>query len=384
MKKTLLSIALLSTSLSSLAGELHGSLSGMSDAAYATGNYSEGVLLNPSLGAAYNPDKDDFALLIGAGALVSDKNEMLDQADELSNLLDDIDQSQTISKAQAQDLLSRLEAISGDTALVTAGANLVLSIPNELVSVALIASSQASVSVTPLITDEDLALVESYLADDAQFNDFDSSELSSSVLGRGAVVSDLGVAFSKAFALADGTHLLVGVKPKKTEVESIIYTASVADFDEDDFDAEDYTYTDSAANVDLGVTYIRGNLRYGLVANNLQSHSYKTIDPTQTITIERQLISSVGYTNGAFKAEAALDLNAVAAIGLAGETQLLRAGVEYGLWDLLRLRAGIQQEMKEALEDTYSLGLGVGTFNLSYIAGSKNTQGVALSGGFRF
>jgi hypothetical protein len=26
----------------------------------STGNYSEGVLLNPSLGATYNPDKDDL------------------------------------------------------------------------------------------------------------------------------------------------------------------------------------------------------------------------------------------------------------------------------------------------------------------------------------
>lgn len=383
MKKTLLSIALISASLPSFGGEYHGSLSGMSGAAYATGNYSEGVLLNPSLGASYDPEKDDFALLIGAGALVSDKDDLIDQADDLVDLFDEIENSQVLTNSQATELKKRLQDIDGDSARVAVGANVAVSIPNQVVSMAFIASGRGYISLSPDIAQDDLDLIDRYLEQNLNPSDL-NAELESTIEGYGAIVTDIGVAFSKAFTLDNGNHLLVGFKPKKVEVESIIYTSNVADFDEDDFDADDYTRKEDSMNYDLGLTYIAGNLRYGLVANNLQNKDYKTIDPEEVISIERQFVGAVGYVKGNLKAEVALDLNAVPAIGLAGETQMLRAGVEYSLWNLLRLRAGIEQEQKDALEDTYSFGVGLGAFNLAYITGSDKTEGFALSGGIRF
>jgi hypothetical protein len=383
MKKTLLSLALVGVSLPALAGEFHGSLSGISGAAYSTGNYSEGVLLNPSLGASYNPEKDDFALLLGAGALVSDKDDLIDQADELVDLLDDIQYSEILTNTQATDLKNRLQNIDGDSARVALGGNLVLSIPTDFVSVAFIASARGYVSLTPDIAQNDLDLIDRYVAQQLDPSDLDA-ELESTITGHGAIVTDIGVSFSKAFQLADGNHLLVGVKPKKVEVESIIYTANVADFDEDDFDADDYTYKEDAMNFDLGLTYIAGNMRYGFVVNNLQEKDYKTIDEDQVISIERQMIGSVGYVNGNFKAEVAVDFNAVSAIGLDGDSQMLRAGLEYSAFDWLRLRAGIEKDQKSTVEDTYSFGVGIGALNLAYITGSDKTEGFALSGGIRF
>ncbi len=383
MKKTLLSTALLSMALPSLAAELHGSLSGMSGAAYATGNYSEGVLLNPSLGAYYNPEKDDFALLLSAGALISDQDDLIDQADELVDLFDDIKNSQTLTDVQAEDLKTRIENIDGDSALLTIGSNLALSIPTEVVSMALIVNARGHVSLTSNVDENDFALIDQYVAQNFDPSDL-GDELESSITGHGAIVTDLGISLAKAFKLENGNHLLVGFKPKKVEVESIIYTANVANFDEDDFDADEYTYKEDAINYDLGITYIQGNVHYGFVANNLQNKTFKTIDPTETISIERQFTSSVGYVKGNLKAELAYDLNAVPAIGIRGETQMLRAGVEYSAWEWLRLRTGFEQDQKDTLENTYSVGIGVGTFNLAYITGSNNTEGVALSGGLRF
>lgn len=383
MKKTLLSIALISCSLPALAGEFHGSFSGMSGAAYATGNYSEGVLLNPSLGASYNPEKDDFALLFSLGAVGADKDDLIDQADELVDLIDSLENVSELSPAQAQDLKSRLQNIDGDSARVAAGANLVVSIPNELVSLAFVVNARGFINLSPDVSDDDLALIDRYLEQRLDPSDLDA-ELQSSVNGHGAVVTDIGVAFSKAFNMANGDHLLLGITPKKVEVESIIYSSTVAEFDEDDFDADDYTLKDSSMNYDLGMTYITGNMRYGLVVNNLQNQTYKTIDPDEKISIKRQMVGAVGYVNGNFKAEAALDLNAVPAIGLDGEVQLMRVGLEYSAWDWLRLRAGVEQDSKNTLEDTYSFGLGVGAFNLAYLTGSNETQGAALSFGLRF
>lgn len=383
MKKTLLSIALVSVSLPSFAGEYHGSLAGMSGAAYATGNYSEGVLLNPSLGAAYNPEKDSFALLLGAGAVLSDKEDLLDQADDLVDLFDDIENSDFLTNSQASELKQRLQDIDGDRAQVAVGANFAISIPTELVSVALIVSARGNVSLSPDVADSDLALIDRYLAQNLNPSDLEE-DLDSTITGKGAIVTDMGVSFSKAFKLENGNHLLVGFKPKKVEVESIIYTANVADFDEDDFDADDYTYKESSMNYDVGLTYIVGDVRYGFVANNLQNKDFKTINPGEVISIERQFISSVGYVKNNFKAEFAVDLNAVPAIGLAGDTQMLRAGLEYSAWDWLRLRAGLERDQKDTMGDAYSFGVGVGALNLAYITGSDEKEGFAISGGIRF
>lgn len=383
MKKTLLSVALVGVSLPTFAGEFHGSLSGMSGAAYSTGNYSEGVLLNPSLGAAYNPEKDDFAVLIGAGAVATDKDDMIDQADDLADLIDEIENSQFLTNAQATELKARLLDIDGDRAQVAVGANIALSIPTELVSTAFIVSARGNVSLSPDVTSEDLALIDRYLAQNLDPSDLEA-DLNSTISARGAVVTDMGISFSKAFPMENGNHLLVGFKPKRVEVESIIYTENVADFDEDDLDSDEYTYKEDAMNYDLGLTYIAGDMRYGVVANNLQNKTFKTIDPTETISIKRQLIGSVGYVKGAFKAEVALDLNAVPAIGMEGDTQILRAGLEYSAWDWLRLRTGFEQDQEDTLENTYSFGIGVGAVNLAYITGSDNTEGFALSGGIRF
>ena len=383
MKKTLLSAALVSATLPSFAGELHGSFSGMSGAAYSTGNYSEGVLLNPSLGASYNPEKDDFALLLGIGAALSDKDDLIDQADDLVDLFDEIENSSSLTTGQATDLKNRLKTIDGNSALVSLGINAAISIPTELVSMAFIASTHGNISLNPNIAEEDLDLIDSYVTQGLDPSSLEDV-LSSSITGKGAVVNEVGIAFSKAFQLQNSNHILVGIKPKKVEVESIIYTASMADFDSDDFDSDDYTYKEDSMNYDLGLTYIAGNMRYGLVANNIQDKTYKTIDPDEVISIKRQLISSVGYVKGNLKAELALDLNAVPAIGLKGDTQILRGGLEYSAWEWMRLRAGFEQDQEDTLENTYSLGVGVGAFNLAYITGSNNTEGFAFSGGMRF
>lgn len=383
MKKILTGFALFSASLPLVAGEYHGSLSGMSGAAYSTGNYSEGVLLNPSLGAAYNPEKDDFALLLSAGGLASDKDKIIDQADDLVDLIDRIESSQFLTTAQATELKSRLQAIDKDRAQVTAGANIVASLPTEMVSLAFILSARGSIFVSPDVADSDLELIDDYLTQNLDPSDLERN-LDSTITAQGALVTDIGVSFSKAYELEAGNHLLVGFKPKKVEVETIVYTENIADFDEDDFDSDNYTHKESSMNYDVGLTYLADKMRYGLVANNIQNKKYKTVNPDSSISIERQFISSVGYVNGNLKAELAFDLNAVPAIGLAGDTQMLRTGIEYNLINWLRLRAGLERDQKDTMSDSYSFGIGVGVLNIAYITGSDSVEGFALSGGVRF
>lgn len=383
MKKTLLCIALFAASIPSMASSMHGSLSGVSGAAYSTGTYSEAVLLNPSLGASFDPDKDDFSFIIGLGAAVSDADDMVDQADELVDFLDELETQTVLTQGDADELKHRLTEIDGDYAVASIGASSVLSIPTNLVSVSIIANAYGNVIGAPDVAQSDLDLIDSYIENNLDPDNLED-ELQSTVNAKGALVTEFGVSFSKAFEMSRGKHLLVGLKPKKMEIENILYSETVANFDSDDLDADDYTRKDDMMNVDIGVTYIDGNMRYGFVANNLQEKEFKFIDSNESVSIERQFITSVGYVTGNFKAEVSYDLNPVEAIGLDRDSQMLRAGVEYSAWDLVRLRAGLARDQKDTFDNTYSFGVGAGAFNLAYITGSNETQGVALSGGIRF
>jgi hypothetical protein len=385
MKKTAIGIAIAACATPVLAADiLHGSLSGMSGAGYATADFSEGVLLNPSQLASRAPEKGGFALLLNLGAFASDADELQTQAEDLTDLTDSIKSSTVLTNTQAQELKGRLQSLNGDSAHISGGGNLVIALANkEYVSVALVANSSMQLSLTPTVKNSDMALIDSYIN-----KSFDPSSettgLDSSVYGKGAVVSEVGIALAKSFKIGEKNKLQIGITPKKIKVESIVYDASVANYDEDDWDGDKYTVSHNGTDIDLGALYVMDNYRFGAVIKNAKGGTYSTIDPNEKIEIKRQLTASAGYVKGKLTTEVALDLNAVPSIGLQGDTQHLRVGVDFAVLKYLHLRGGLQQDTKNTAEDTYSLGLGAGPFSLAYITGNNRTEGVVIGGGIRF
>lgn len=386
MKKTLLSLALIAATSGAVASEyFNGRLTGMSGAGLVTAGYADGVLANPSMGAAFG-EKDDVALVINAGGVGSDKDELIDAMDELVDYvdyLDSITNVEDLNQDMADTLIDRIRAVEDKGVNVNAGASVVLAIPNEVLSLAFIAKARAQLGVITLIDQDDYALIEN-----AVNSPFDTEDLNSSVLGKGALIREYGLALSKRFGTADGEQWLVGVTPKRVTVETIVYNATVSEYDEDDFDAEDYTLENSTTSFDAGITYISGNLRYGLVVKDAISHDFAAIDG-DTLSIKPLSTTAIGYSNGWLKAEAALDLNAVPAFGLAGDVQILRAGLEVSPLSWLQLRLGLQQDLENTLEDTYSAGIGLSPFDtinldVAAVTGQDNTVGGAVQLGLRF
>lgn len=386
MKKTLLSLALIAAASGAVASEeFNGRLTGMSGAGLVTAGYADGVLANPSMGAAFG-EKDDVALVINAGGVGSDKDELIDAMDELVDYvdyLDSITNVQDLNQDMADTLIDRIRAVEDKGVNVNAGASVVLAIPNEVLSLAFIAKARAQLGVVTLIDQDDYALIEN-----AVDSPFDTEDLNSSVLGKGALIREYGLALSKRFGTADGEQWLVGVTPKRVTVETIVYNATVSEYDEDDFDAEDYTLENSATSFDAGITYISGNLRYGLVVKDAISHDFAAIDG-DPLSIKPLATTAIGYSNGWLKAEAALDLNAVPAFGLAGDVQILRAGLEVSPLSWLQLRLGLHQDLENTLEDTYSAGIGLSPFDtinldVAAVTGQDNTVGGAVQLGLRF
>lgn len=385
MKKSLIGLALIAASGASLATEHYsGRLSGMAGSGFVTGHYSDGVLLNPSLAAKHTAN-DHFALVINAGALGIEKHDIIDNVDDLSDLIDDINNSPAnLTQAQADRLSQLLHRIDGNYVRATPSASVTLSIPNEVLSLALFYKASGSVNLLSDISDSDFDLIDNYVN-----QPFDPDDLSSTLSAQGVLVKEFGVALAKDISNNSDYQILVGVTPKRVELDTYLYDASVADYDEDDLDADDYKTTSKTSNlVDVGFTLINGPLHAGLSINNINGYSAKTIDPNINYRLQTKGTLALGYVVEGFKAEIAADVNKVEVFGI-GDSQIVRAGVEYSPLSWLQLRAGVQTDLEDALPDAYSLGIGfwpgeVFNIDLAGFGGQDGTLGAALQLGLHF
>ncbi len=386
MRKTILSMALIAASSSAIATELYnGRLSGMAGAGYVTGGYSDGVLLNPSL-IANHKDTDSFALVLNGGALGADKDDLIDGLEDLvdfTDYLSGINDASELDEGDAEELKRLMRNVDDKTVHATFGGSLVLAIPNSYISAALIAKATGSVGVLANIDESDYELIDNSIDEP-----FETEDLQSSVLGHGVIVEELGIALAKNISSNDENQILVGITPKRVEVETMIYEATVANYDEDDIDGDDYSVTGSTTSLDAGITYISGNLSYGLAINNISSKKFSTITD-EKYELATRTTAAIGYTGSWFKAETSLDLDAVPTFGLGGDSQIFRAGVELAPLSWLQLRAGIQRDLEDTLPNAYSLGVGLSPFDVVNIdiagfTGSDEAVGGALQLGLRF
>ncbi len=403
MKKTLLSMALMAASGAAVAGDYYnGRLAGMSGAGYATGGYVDGVVYNPSLGAKFE-ERDDFGLVFNAGVLGEDEDDLVDGLEELADYLDELEQrtqsdfadmidpndpfnsAQQLQEEEAEEAISRLERVADKTANVGAGGSFVIALPNDALSLSLIGKTRVEAAVQTFVNEEDYQ----YIRDAVGQTDFDPSGLQSYGVGRGAAVSEVGLAMAKGLETGEDSRLLLGVTPKWVNVMTFVYRADVDNFDQDDFDGDEYTVETDDVNIDLGATYVSGNMRYALTVVNLISNEYETIVPGDMLKIEPRATTAVGYESSWFTAELAADLNISPNFATGQDTQFVRAGMELNAANWAQLRVGFQQDLEDNVEDTVSVGVGFSPFNvvnvdISAFTGDGDTAGAAMQLGMRF
>lgn len=388
MKKTLLSLALLAASTGALATETYdGRLSGMAGAGYVTGGYSDGVLLNPSLAASYG-EKDDFAWVNSIGGIANHDekyiDDLQDDIDDLVEFTDYLNEAniEDLTEANAEELKRLMTQVDEKELTLIGGGSIVISIPNSFLSLALVSKASIAGSGYIDIDEDDYDFI-----DEQTGEAFDPDDLQSSVSASGIIVTELGAAFAKDFSSNINYKILVGVTPKKVNVETFAYTATVSEYDEDDFDADDYTVEDDITSMDAGVTVISGGLRYGLSVSNVNGQKFRTVDGG-TFELATLSTAAVGWSKDWLTAEASIDLNAVPTLGFGGDTQMFRAGVEVSPLSWLQLRAGIQRDMEDTIPNGYSLGFGLSPFDVVNIdvvsfTGDDDATGAALQIGLR-
>ncbi|MGQ9426594.1 conjugal transfer protein TraF [Gilvimarinus sp. F26214L] len=379
VKKTLAaSILLIATGSFAQANTFNGKTTAMSDTGVATSSYLEGMNLNPAALATFEGN-DDFNLHLNGGALGSDEDDLLDNAEDLTDALDRLD-GQLIGQAEVDEVIFQLREISGKTAVVEAGAGLYMNIPTNLISVGLFGRSQMSVGVISQVDEGDIALLENAVG---SMTPFDSDDLNSSVMALGAMVTEAGLTFARQVG-----PVSVGVTPKHQKVEIIEYVAHVNNFDEDDFDADDYLTEDSNFNVDLGLQAAFGNWQLGATLANALEEDYESISG-RIVTIEPRVTVGAGYRNSWLTAALDVDANSTANLITREESRFARVGIEMDAFGWAQLRFGYKSDLESVLDDTVSVGLGLSPFgvinlDIAAVSGENDTVGAALQLGFSF
>ncbi|WP_336222199.1 conjugal transfer protein TraF [Citrobacter amalonaticus] len=373
----------------------------------ASANYGSGVLINPALLAKAKPDDRVTVILPTVGAQITDKDNLQDEIDDISdkiNYYDDVVDNLTprevllnprgvLNQFQgaARDLADELEFIKGKTARASAGAGLAVSIPNDALSVAFVAKGYAHGRVSSSIDQGDIdylrriegndayALVEAGRAA-AQGSDEITQHLNSTASGRAAIVSDYGIAVARQFALGD-VPVSVGVTPKLQKTWLYNYTTSIYNYDSSDWNSSRYRNDDTGFNVDAGIAADFGeHWTVGISGQNLISRDLdtKSIDITNGMTGEtrnykdtyqiRPLVTAgVAWQNDFVTLSADGDLTETKGFKSEENSQYVGVGAEVRPLDWLAVRAGYRADVKDNDSNVFTGGVGFAPFNRVHV-----------------
>lgn len=367
----------------SFADTFNGKLASMGSTGIASIDFKNASIVNPALLTRYGKS-DDVAVTFNAGGMVSDQDDLIDHATDLSDLVDTID-GRFIDESTVRTIFGHLEALEGAKAYAKAGASLQVAIPTDYASLAFFANTQVELSAGVELNYNDVGrVISAHVVGDA----FDESQLESQVYALGVRVDEYGISIARSFDVK-GRSLSIGVSPKIQNVETIEYITSVVNFDKEDFDANQYTNDATHFNVDLGLHYaVTDQLTIGATAKNLVKKDYKTVSG-RTVSIDPQATVGVAYSLGWVTAEANLDLHPVTDMTGLGENQFARVGVELSAFDWAQVRVGYVHDLKGTREDVVTAGLGFAPFgvvnlDLSALYGENKTYGAAIQLGIHF
>lgn len=371
----------------------------------ASANYGSGALINPALLAKGQPEDDITVILPSVQAQISDKDNLRDEIDYINDKVDqykdvvdnltaiDIitDPFGTIDQFQnaAKDLGDELVKLRGKTAQAKAAAGIAVSIPNDVLSAAFVTKAYAHARVSSNIDQQDIDYLRSIQNSDAvavrealgaalspNGADEITRNLNSTASGRGAIVTDFGVALAHQFD-AGGIPLSVGVTPKLQKVWVYNYTASIYDYDSGDWNSSRYRRDDTGFNVDVGLAAdLNENVTLGLTGQNLISRNIDTQDAIirngrtgevrnykDTYQISPIVTAGAAWHNDLVTLSADGDLTETKGFKSEKNSQYVGVGAEVRPLNWLAVRAGYRADVKGDDKDVFTAGVGFSPFN---------------------
>lgn len=403
--------SLIFTSFSSVAGGSY--FDARNDAMGGTGvassNYTTAPLSNPALLTKGRAEDNVSVILPSVGVQISDKDNMVDKIDDVTDtvnryqdVFDDFDFEDLLTnptgvigniRSASGDLANQLRGLRGNKADGSAGAAIVVAVPNETLPFAFVAKAYGSAHLHTDVAQSDIDYLDAVANGPLLPVPGDQYLLRSSATGVAAIVADYGIAIAHEFKIGEQS-VSVGVTPKLQQTRLYNYRASVYNFDKDKVTDSEYRKNDTGFNLDAGVsTDVGEHWTFGLSAQNLISRDIDTKEVNgyqDTWQIRPLVTAGAAWHNEKLTATVDVDATRTKRFKSQDDSQYAGVGVEYRVLDWLQLRGGYHADMKSNDTNVVSAGFGLSPFNnrvhldLAGSVGDDDTWGAMAQIGFSF
>ena len=348
----------------------------------AGGDFRHSALVNPAL-VNGSTDEKPTNLGVSIGLLVSDEDELLRNANDLEEELEDVDDS-VPSDSEAEDIVNLLNDLDSAAAILEFGVYFQAALPSDYLSIALLVNSMSDSYFTTNIDPADIAAINAAAGTSVYDVDTMTSEIS--VLDMG--VNEYGVALGKTFA-AGNTSIGIGITPKFQRVIIYDYAATVDNYDSDDIHDNRNRSKDSHVNADAGIHFaFNESLLLGVVAKNVIEEEFDT-DINRRLDMETRVTAGLAHRSGGNLLELDVDLDSAKEFTSQIETQMVRFGVQLDTFDWAALRFGARHDLEDNQDDLFTFGLGFNpwgltSFDLAAVIGENETAGFVAQFSFQF
>ncbi|UQY43825.1 conjugal transfer protein TraF [Mixta hanseatica] len=378
----------------------------------ASSNYTTAPLSNPALLTKGRAEDNVSVILPSVGVQLSDKDNMVDKIDDVTDTVDryqdvfnNFDPQDLLTnpagaldmignvRSAAGDLANQLRDLRGNKANGSAGAAIVVAVPNETLPFAFVAKAYGTAHLQTDVAQSDIDYLDAVARGPLLPVPGDQYRLRSSATGVAAIVADYGIAVAHEFKIGEQA-VSVGITPKLQQTRLYNYRASVYNFDKDKVTDSEYRTNDTGFNLDAGLsTDVGENWTFGLSAQNLISRDIETKEVNgYRDTYQIRPLVTAGAAWHTEKLTASLDVDATRTKRFKSQddSQYAGVGVEYRVLDWLQLRGGYHADMKSNDSNVVSAGFGISPFNnrvhldLAGSVGEDETWGAMAQLGFSF
>ncbi len=350
----------------------------------AHGTNANAIFYNPAL-LSITGETQEISLM--AGARFSDKEKVLDalatyQDNGMEAAYDTaLDDYKAGASNGRQDVVDTTTALGNQLVLM---ANkpiqreylyaAVFAIPNKKIDMSLLIDSRevGGAQIFPTSNDiNELLRVRNEAGEGSLSPDesFDSSQLTSHMLGRGLIMNEIGLSLSSVFNVG-GHDIAFGMTPKFVMATSFDYALSVIVAD---YDSSLGQKRDNAIDIDVGAAKEFDNgWTTGFAIKNLIGQEYQTqpyVDPKLTglgftvnpsiIKIKPQARIGASHTTKWTTVAFDLDLNESESFGFDSKTQYLALGAQLNVFEMTQLRLGYRHNMSDTSTSIATIGIGL-------------------------
>ena len=379
-------IAVLSSSADATPSSVEARSLGMGNVRVATADIATAPFANPGM-LAFQTGRNDFSLLLGAGAFLMDPDGVVDKVDDYQTAFDSFRADPINNIDDGNRAVAIAQSLEGNILAPDAAVLLSTGFSGKKWAFAIRARADAVSAGTVTNISQTVA---------------ELPDPSKNILElEGVLKSELGASLARNFHVF-GQKIAIGITPKYVKLDNLHLSESISTIDTDIGSLIDDSKNDLGDYTTFDLGFVMGLTRHtqiGLLATNLVSQKITDVNANGTpvtLSIATQARLGLAYRSKFLTLGAELDLIENDAVFTSQNFQALKsqyasAGGEFNIYNFMQLRLGIQKNIADGISDVakenlYTAGIGFWFgFNLDLAVVSQNDSlGGFLQTGFRF